>query len=252
MPLQTPHATRAVLAPLLFAVGCALATASGCTDEQPNTPYVPAPMAFHSIGSIAITPMSGTPLALDVDARAAKAVMTHGDGGCIDALTVSGDTAAGDTITLTFAPRVTFGMQLTAATLTRADGKWGLAKGQGWLPLQALSEAEKPGDQPIPVAKLLIAPRGKIELQRLDTSSGHPIQVDLMQIDLAKLSFGGDTETTRAASPTCKPCATDACKPPYDTFRLRDFQTDSPRFNLEYDLNVYLEEPVVAILTQGW
>ena len=40
--------------------------------------------------------------------------------------------------------------------------------------------------------------------------------------------------------------------PSYDIFIENYGPGIIERFNLEYDMNVYLDEPVVAILTQGW
>ncbi len=223
---------------------CLAFAAAGCGSDDNDAVYEPTPMALHSIGKLASTASSATALNLDLQDRPASAELRHGAAGCFTAIGVTATTADGDEVSLAFGPRATFGMALTGMTVKRGGGTWQLVSGDAWLPLDTLEEL---GDGPATLDKLLIAPRGEVELQRLDTGSGHPIRVQL-----AGLDFGGDVTSELDAKGQCKPCNDATCKAPFPTWRLRDFQPESPRFNLEYDMNVYLDEPVVAILTQGW
>lgn len=245
--LLAEHSTRSVRVASVLA--CA-AMAVACAAEQDDSVYVEKPMALTSISEF------GAPAVFE---------MRHGASGCVESIgfTIESEAAAGSstsgkdqTTEVAFAPRTGFGMALAKLKITDADGTWELQGGDGWLPLDALDpgydavattadEALKtPG---IPVNKLLIWPRGTAKLTR--TSGGDAAEKDF---DLSQIQFGGDVTSAVDGNATCSLCQTDDCQAPFPTWRLRDFQRESARFNLRYDMNAMLGKVLVTIITQGW
>jgi len=232
---------RHLLVTLVAALAVA-AVGSGCSDDVDDSTYEPKPMAFHPIGSFA---------SVQFDGGTAKASMKHGADGCIQALHVDAVSKDGKhKLAVTFTPQDAFGMKVSKA-VWQPDGDTAydvVGNNAGWLPLDAISDEEGKSGA---VNKLLVAPRGKITLAQAKPGD------KTTEFDLATIQFGGDLVSELDGAATCSRCDPksanyDDCKAPHPTYRVRDFQGDSPWFNLEYDLNVFLGRPVVAILTQGW
>ena len=238
--LDARHLVVTPLAALALALFSVVFSA-GCADDVDNSTYQPQPMAFAAIGSFA---------KVDFDGGEATATMKHGGDGCIDSLAIDATSADGNNkLKITFAPRGKFGMAVaTVKWQPSGDTAFGGDGDGAWLPLDTITDTEVSSGK---VDKLLIAPRGKVKLEQ-------PAPGDqVAEFDLSTIQFGGDVTTSLDKMATCKRCDpksadSDSCKAPYPTWRTRDFQTKSAWLNLEYDMNVFLGRPVVAILTQGW
>lgn len=205
---------------------------AACSSDADDSVYVETPMPVVGIEG------TSTPTSI---------ALQHGADGCLSELNFTLQLPEGEAA-LTFTHRDTFGMTLSKLVLQGKSGAMALSGGDGWLPIDALDTGVSTlGGDEVAVPKLLIWPRGKATLTAVDSGGAATVT-----IDLATIQFGGDGTSTLDAQATCKRCDKDDCKAPFPTWRLRDFQKDSPRFNLRYDMNAFLGQPLVTILTQGW
>ena len=228
----------------LAALACALAmgtAAAGCTADEDNSSHVETPMALRGIAS------SATPSAV---------ALTHGPDGCVQSLTATYDSADVQS-TLMFTARKSFGLALTKYADTKSGEIWELSGGDAWLPLHELDagyDKFEGGAMEVAVNKLLVWPRGTAKQKR--TAGGDSSRGDATErnVDMSDTQFGGDVISALDPKATCKRCddSNPDCKAPFPTWRLRDFQSESPRKNLRYDMNALLGAPFVTILTQGW
>lgn len=249
----------------MVAFVAALAVLGACgSDDDPA--YEPQPMAFHAIGGLQLQ-VKGAAVDLGLAGLSATATIQHGladDGVCVEQVEVlSAQTDGSCAISLRFvhAPDQP-GMKLAAASVQiRPVGAplcaalaavvpdegvevLELSSGTATLPIGGWAETlASQTASPARLDKLYLWPRGEV------TFKGGEVEAT-GQLD--GLRFGGDTTSDLAASATCKPCSDGPCAVPVPTFRLRDMQPKSVAYNLNYGMDVFLGQPLLAIPQAGW
>ena len=261
--------TAALLAALSGTIGCA---SDGLARFSPR----PIPMAVRAEMTLRPTDAAASSIVLPLKGRPATATLRHNVGvagvagaSCFASLEVNSALADGScALALAFAPRSDGpGMALTKASVVAraADGSTCAAlqgrlpagsdavvyeldptsASAAWLPLAPPADDEtKAGVEPWAIAALPVFPRGEVTLRA---------GADALVLDLRSVQLGGDVVSTAAAAGACSPCAEgSACRSAYPSYRMRDFQPQSPTAELRVPMDVYLGTPTVVLLTQGW
>ncbi len=255
MGLARRTASRAVAAAVALA-------GAGCGSDGGLTPYTPAPMAFHALANVTMTAGATTvtlPLA-DQPASAVLQARTGGETVCTAALRV--ETALSDgtcKLSLSFGQRTDGpGLALTAAQLEARGAAGTCAPLQDRLPPGAEPVTYVLGqhtawlpwtEPPAPDAGGLRVDKALVELRGTATLTAGS---DTLTLGDRAVQLGGDLTGDVGSATACTPCAGPACKSPYPPYRLRETQPASTAHNLEFNLDRWLGQHLVVILTQGW